>query len=221
MRKNEGKCDSIFISLLPLWINCLLFFSSTSSSSEEGGGRRRTTEDDDDGARLFFFFLFFFDDLYITNAISGLRRGFESPLSWAQKTAAEGCQRGDGEDDVRSRRACCVLVVAALAATREDLDAALDHKEDAVRDFKASLESAARDINLYNSTCEIATPRAAPNCVTRFTTFNYGNTRGCGCNEGRTIDARNSVLKTSPKLGASSCSVKRTACRKRNTSTPT
>ena len=48
-----------------------------------------------------------------------------------------------------------VLVVAALAATREDLDAALDHKEDAVRDFKASLESAARDINLYNSTCEM------------------------------------------------------------------
>ena len=107
-----------------------------------------------------------------------------------------------------------VLVVAALAATREDLDAALDHKEDAVRDFKASLESAARDINtgtFDNSTCEMYSACSAE-LRDPFCHFNYGNTRGCGCNEGRTIDARNSVIKTSPKLGASSYSVKRTAC---------
>ncbi len=71
----------------------------------------------------------------------------------------------NGQQDFNGSRgralATCVLhalVVAALAATREDLDADLDHKEDAVRDFKASLESAARDINagtFDNSTCEM------------------------------------------------------------------
>ena len=135
-----------------------------------------------------------------------------------------GAKNGQQKKDVNGRgwRGRCalatcvlhVLVVAALAATREDLDAALDHKEDAVRDFKASLESAARDINtgtFDNSTCEMYSACSAE-LRDPFCHFNYGNTRGCGCNEGRTIDARNSVIKTSPKLGASSYSVKRTAC---------
>ena len=127
----------------------------------------------------------------------------------------------NGQQDFNGSRgrvlATCVLhvlVVAALAATREALDAALHHKEDAVRDFTASLESAARDINagtFDNSTCEMYSACSAE-LRDPFCHFNYGNTRGCGCNEGRTIDARNSVIKTSPKLGASSYSVKRTAC---------
>ena len=80
----------------------------------------------------------------------------------------------NGQQDFNGSRgralATCVLhalVVAALAATREDLDAALDHKEVAVRDFKASLESAARDINdAFSITRRARYPRAAPSCVT-------------------------------------------------------
>jgi Mg-chelatase subunit ChlD/predicted Ser/Thr protein kinase len=106
------------------------------------------------------------------------------------------------------------LVGTTSAQTSADLDAALNHKQDAVEQLKLSLETAARDINagtFDNSTCEIYSSCSAelkdPYCH-----FNYGNSKGCGCDKGRTIDTKNSVIKTSPKLGANDYSVKRTAC---------
>jgi len=108
----------------------------------------------------------------------------------------------------------CFLAGTASAATQADLNAALDHKQDALDEFKLSLETAAVDINtgtFDNSTCEIYSSCSAE-LSEPFCHFNYGNSRGCGCNAGRTIDTRNSVIKTSPNLGASDYSVKRTAC---------
>ena len=107
-----------------------------------------------------------------------------------------------------------IFAGTASAATQADLNAALDHKQDALDEFKLSLETAAVDINtgtFDNSTCEIYSSCSAE-LSEPFCHFNYGNSRGCGCNAGRTIDTRNSVIKTSPNLGASDYSVKRTAC---------
>ena len=108
----------------------------------------------------------------------------------------------------------CFLAGTASAQTQADLSAALDHKQDAVNEFKLSLEAAATGISngtLDNSTCDVYSSCSAE-LEDPFCHFNYGNSRGCGCDKGRTIDSKNSVVKTSPKLLASDYSVKRTAC---------
>ncbi|CAL6283324.1 unnamed protein product [Bathycoccus prasinos] len=61
--------------------------------------------------------------------------------------------------------------------------------------------TAAVDINTCtfdNSTCEIYSSCSAE-LSEPFCHFNYGNSRGCGCNAGRTVDARNSVIKRPPR----------------------
>jgi hypothetical protein len=108
----------------------------------------------------------------------------------------------------------CILAGTASAQTQADLNTALDHKQDAVNDFKLSLEAAAVGISdgtLDNSTCDIYSSCSAE-LADPFCHFNYGNSKGCGCDKGRTIDSKNAVVKTSPKLLASAYSVKRTAC---------
>ena len=100
------------------------------------------------------------------------------------------------------------------AQTAAALDEALDHKEDAVLEFKLALEAATLGISsgtLSNTTCEVYSACSAE-LANPFCHFNYGNTAGCGCETGRTVDSTNSVVKSSPQLGASQYSVKRTAC---------
>ena len=123
----------------------------------------------------------------------------------------------------RSDRAALLVLVAlglqlflspVHAQTAAALDAALDHKEDALLEFKLALEAATIGISngtLSNATCEVYSACSAE-LASPFCHFNYGNSAGCGCETGRTVDATNSVVKSSPKLGASPYSVKRTAC---------
>ena len=123
----------------------------------------------------------------------------------------------------RSDRAALLVLVAlglqlflspVHAQTAAALDAALDHKEDALLEFKLALEAATIGISngtLSNATCEVYSACSAE-LASPFCHFNYGNSAGCGCETGRTVDATNSVVKSSPRLGASPYSVKRTAC---------
>jgi Mg-chelatase subunit ChlD len=121
----------------------------------------------------------------------------------------------------RARAALLVLVALGIlffspahAQTAATLDAALDHKEDAVLDFKLALEAARLGISngtLSNATCEVYSSCSAE-LARPFCHFNYGNSAGCGCDSGRTVDSTNSVVKSSPLLDASAYSVKRTAC---------
>jgi len=122
----------------------------------------------------------------------------------------------------RPGRAALLVLVAlgilffspAHAQTAATLDAALDHKEDAVLDFKLALEAARLGISngtLSNATCEVYSSCSAE-LARPFCHFNYGNSAGCGCDSGRTVDSTNSVVKSSPLLDASAYSVKRTAC---------
>jgi len=122
----------------------------------------------------------------------------------------------------RPARAALLVLVAlgilffspAHAQTAATLDAALDHKEDAVLDFKLALEAARLGISngtLSNATCEVYSSCSAE-LARPFCHFNYGNSAGCGCDSGRTVDSTNSVVKSSPLLDASAYSVKRTAC---------
>ncbi|CAL6352437.1 unnamed protein product [Bathycoccus prasinos] len=76
---------------------------------------------------------------------------------WLRKFARVGGTRGK---KVRLSLALALYIFAgtASAATQADLNAALDHKQDALYEFKLSLETAAVDINtgtFDNSTCEI------------------------------------------------------------------
>lgn len=112
--------------------------------------------------------------------------------------------------------ALCCLVVSATAQTSAALDAALDVKEAAVATLKADIELgvaemhngtlqnwATDDCAIYSScSSSLLNPRCEPN---------FGNTEGCECN-GRTIDYSAAVVKTSPKLGAPTHKVKKTAC---------
>ena len=123
----------------------------------------------------------------------------------------------------RSDRAALLVLVAlglqlflspVHAQTAAALDAALDHKEDALLEFKLALEAARIGISngtLSNATCDVYSACSAE-LASPFCHFNYGNSAGCGCETGRTVDATNSVVKSSPRLGASPYSVKRTAC---------
>ncbi|CAL6389676.1 unnamed protein product [Bathycoccus prasinos] len=92
-----------------------------------------------------------------------------------------------------------IFVGNASAATQADLNAALDHKQDALNEFKLSLETAAVDIN--TGTAELSEP---------FYHFNYGNSRGCRSR--RQGDRHEEQRVKTSNLGASDYSVKRTAC---------
>ena len=122
----------------------------------------------------------------------------------------------------RSDRAALLILVPLIfscvspahAQTAATLDAALNHKEDAVLEFKLALEAARIGISngtLSNATCDVYSACSAE-LASPFCHFNYGNSAGCGCETGRTVDSSNSVVKSSPQLGASPYSVKRTAC---------
>ena len=105
-------------------------------------------------------------------------------------------------------------VSSAHAQTAATLDAALDHKEDAVLEFKLALEAARIGISartLSNATCDVYSACSAE--LATFCHFNYGNSAGCGCETGRTVDSTaNSVVVVAPAGRASPYSVKRTAC---------
>ena len=115
----------------------------------------------------------------------------------------------------------CALVLSAfvpgvLAQTTAEFNAALDAKETAVNRMKINLEAAL--ISMHNGTLSswptTTTHSAQSTCSATLTSphcdKNFGNTAGCNC-EGRTIDYTNTVVKTSPKLGASDYAVKKAA----------